>query len=68
MGIDYAAAEDIPPETEQQARKGEAAMSSTAATDNESLKISGEEAVMRNAQLMKSSKNRKMTSRKSGKL
>lgn len=41
MGIDYAAAEDIPPETEQQARKGEAAMSSTAATDNESLKISG---------------------------
>ena len=41
MGIDYAAAKDIPPETEQQARKGEAAMSSTAATDNESLKISG---------------------------
>ena len=41
MGIDYAAAEDIPNETEQQARKGEAAMSSTAATDNESLKISG---------------------------
>jgi hypothetical protein len=41
MGIDYAAAEDIPPETEQQARKGEAVMSSTAATDNESLKISG---------------------------
>lgn len=41
MGIDYAAAEDIPNETEQQARKSEAAMTATAATDNESLKISG---------------------------
>lgn len=41
MGIDYAAAKDIPNETEQQARKSEAAMTATAATDNESLKISG---------------------------
>ncbi len=41
MGIDFAAAEDIPPETEQKARQGEAAMNSTAATDSASLKISG---------------------------
>ena len=41
MGIDFAAAEDIPPETEQKARQGEATMSTTAATDSESLKISG---------------------------
>ena len=41
MGIDFAAAEDIPNETEQQARKSEAAMTATASTDNESLKISG---------------------------
>jgi hypothetical protein len=41
MGIDFAAAEDIPSETEQQARKSEAAMTATAATDNESLAISG---------------------------
>jgi hypothetical protein len=41
MGIDYAAAENIPTETEQQARTSEAAMTATAATDNESLKISG---------------------------
>ena len=41
MGIDFAAAKDIPNETEQQARKSEAAMTATAATDNESLKISG---------------------------
>lgn len=41
MGIDFAAAEEIPSETEQQARKSEAAMTATAATDNESLKISG---------------------------
>ena len=41
MGIDFADAKDIPPETEQKARDGEAAMNSTAATDSESLKISG---------------------------
>lgn len=41
MGINFADAEDIPPETEQQARKSEAAMTATAATDNESLAISG---------------------------
>ena len=41
MGIDFAAAKNIPNETEQQARKSEAAMTATAATDNESLKISG---------------------------
>ena len=41
MGIDYAAAEDIPPETEQQARQGEAAMSKTSATEDAALAISG---------------------------
>jgi hypothetical protein len=41
MGIDFAAAEDLPTETEQNARQGEATMNSTAATDSESLKISG---------------------------
>lgn len=41
MGINFADAEGIDDETEQQARKGEATMSSTASTDNESLKISG---------------------------
>ena len=41
MGIDFAAAEDIPSETEQRARKSEATMTATAATDNESLAISG---------------------------
>jgi hypothetical protein len=41
MGIDFAAAEDLPTETEQQGRDGEATMNSTAATDSESLKISG---------------------------
>ena len=41
MGIDFAAAKNIPNETEQRARKSEAAMTATAATDNESLKISG---------------------------
>jgi hypothetical protein len=41
MGIDYAAAEDIPNETEQQARQGEAAMSKTSATEDAALAISG---------------------------
>lgn len=41
MGINFADAEGIDDETEQQARKGQATMTSTAATDNESLKISG---------------------------
>ena len=41
MGIDFAAAEDIPPETEKQARQGEAAMSNTAAIEDAALKISG---------------------------
>jgi hypothetical protein len=41
MGIDFAAAEDLPTETGQKARDGEATMNSTAATDSESLKISG---------------------------
>lgn len=41
MGIDFAAAEDLPTETEQKARDGQATMNSTAATDSESLKISG---------------------------
>lgn len=41
MGIDFADAEGIEPELLEQAQKGEATMSSTAATDNASLKISG---------------------------
>jgi hypothetical protein len=41
MGINFADAEGIDDETEQRARKGQATMTSTAATDNESLKISG---------------------------
>jgi hypothetical protein len=41
MGIDFAAAEDLPTETEQRARKGEATMSTTAATEDAALKISG---------------------------
>ena len=41
MGIDFADAKDIPPETEQKARDGEAAMNSTAATEDAALKISG---------------------------
>ena len=41
MGIDFAAAEDIPPETEKRARQGEAAMSNTVATENAALAISG---------------------------
>jgi hypothetical protein len=41
MGIDFAAAKDIPPETAQRAQKGEAAMSTTASTDDAALVISG---------------------------
>lgn len=41
MGIDFAAAEDLPTETEQKARQGEATMSTTAATEEAALKISG---------------------------
>lgn len=41
MGIDFADAEGIEPELLEQAQKGEATMSSTASTDNASLKISG---------------------------
>ena len=41
MGIDFAAAEDLPTETEQKARQGEATMNSTAATEDAALKISG---------------------------
>ena len=41
MGIDFAAAKDIPPETEQQAKKGKAAMSKTSSTEDAALKISG---------------------------
>jgi hypothetical protein len=41
MGIDFAAAEDLPTETEQKARDGQDLIVTTAATDSESLKISG---------------------------
>jgi hypothetical protein len=41
MGIDFAAAKGIKPELLEQAQKGEAAMSKTSATDNDSLAISG---------------------------
>jgi hypothetical protein len=41
MGIDFSDAEGIKPELLEQAQKGEAAMSKTSATDNESLAISG---------------------------
>lgn len=41
MGIDFNDAEGIEPELLEQAQKGEAMMKNTAATDGESLKISG---------------------------
>jgi len=41
MGIDFSDAEGIKPELLEQAQKGEAAMSKTSATDNDSLAISG---------------------------
>ena len=41
MGIDFAAAKDLPTETEEKARDGEDLIVTTAATDSESLKISG---------------------------
>jgi hypothetical protein len=41
MGIDFAAAKDLPTETEEKARDGQDMIVTTAATDSESLKISG---------------------------
>ena len=41
MGINFAAAKDLPTETEEKARDGQDMIVTTAATDSESLKISG---------------------------
>jgi hypothetical protein len=41
MGINYADAENLPTETEQEAKQGEAAMSKAASTDNAAFAISG---------------------------